>query len=258
MKYMGSKARLVKSILPIMESVRGESVWVEPFVGGANMICEVKGERIGYDYNQNLIACLDALANGWTPPENITRDFYNKCRNAEKNGEVSPIIGYVGVNGSYGGRWFDGGYAGVVITKEGKERNYPKEAYSNVMKQISGLKGVTFLSADYQEISDIWLPENSLIYCDPPYAGTKEYKAANKSGFDTKDFWQWCRDMVRIGHKVFISEYQAPDDFICIWEKGFTSSMRANGVIKGDKKSVEKLFIHEDFYNANKEIFDGY
>lgn len=69
MKYMGSKARIAKHILPIMNLVREDSTWVEPFVGGANMIDKVKGERIVYDYNENLISCLDALAKGWTPPE---------------------------------------------------------------------------------------------------------------------------------------------------------------------------------------------
>lgn len=258
MKYMGSKARLVKHILPLMLKIREDSTWVEPFVGGANMICEVQGDRVGYDYNENLIACLDALSNGWTPPEDISREFYSECRTKERNGEVSPIIGYVGINGSYGGRWFDGGYAGVVTTKEGKERNYPREAYKNVMNQLSGLKGVTFLQSDYKDIEFTNLPENSLIYCDPPYAGTKEYKAANKSGFDTDEFWDWCRDMTIKGHKVFISEYQAPEDFVCIWDKELSSSMRANGVIKGDKKSVERLFVHNNFYENNKGIFNGY
>ena len=39
MKYMGSKNRIAKYILPIMLESRAEGMtWVEPFVGGANMI----------------------------------------------------------------------------------------------------------------------------------------------------------------------------------------------------------------------------
>ena len=42
MQYLGSKKRMVKHILPIMLEQRKEKmVWVEPFVGGANMIGNV-------------------------------------------------------------------------------------------------------------------------------------------------------------------------------------------------------------------------
>ena len=39
MKYLGSKNRIAKHILPIMlEHRKGNMCWVEPFVGGANTI----------------------------------------------------------------------------------------------------------------------------------------------------------------------------------------------------------------------------
>lgn len=41
MKYMGSKNRLAKEIMPIMLKERGQRTWVEPFVGGGNMIDKV-------------------------------------------------------------------------------------------------------------------------------------------------------------------------------------------------------------------------
>ena len=46
MKYMGSKARHAKELLPIILANRTEGQWyVEPFVGGANMIAKVEGLR---------------------------------------------------------------------------------------------------------------------------------------------------------------------------------------------------------------------
>jgi DNA adenine methylase len=250
MKYMGSKNRIAKHILPIILKDRKDGQWyVEPFVGGANMIDKVTGNRIGYDVNECLIACLDALANGWVPPKFITREFYSECRDKFNKSSYSMdercIIGYVGINGSYGGRWFDGGYAGRSVTNSGKVRDYPLEAYNNVMRQIQGLKGVQFLSDDYQYIDYTELPDFSIIYCDPPYQGTKEYITATKSGFNSDDFWQWCRDIAKQGHSVFISEYNAPNDFVCVWEKEVKSSLSANGKIGSNKNSIEKLFIHE-------------
>ncbi|PJC56904.1 hypothetical protein CO024_00620, partial [Candidatus Gracilibacteria bacterium CG_4_9_14_0_2_um_filter_38_7] len=48
--------------------------------------------------------------------------------------------------------------------------------------------------------------------------------------------------MSAIGHSVFVSEYSAPDDFECVWEKKVKSSLSANGVCGGNKGSVERLF----------------
>ncbi len=101
------------------------------------------------------------------------------------------------------------------------------------------LKGVKFLSCDYRELK---IPINSIVYCDPPYDGTKEYIEAVKSGFNPVYFWDWCREVRKLGHKVFVSEYNAPYDFECIWEKEVKSSLGANGVTGGSKKSIEKLF----------------
>ena len=76
-----------------------------------------------------------------------------------------------------------------------------------------------------------------MIYCDPPYQGTKQY--ANATQFDYEKFWQWCRDMSK-NNIVIISEQNAPDDFTCIWQQEVSRSIKAT-----DKsKSVEKLFIY--------------
>ena len=45
MKYLGSKNKIAKYILPIMLENRGERTWVEPFVGGANTIDKVDGKK---------------------------------------------------------------------------------------------------------------------------------------------------------------------------------------------------------------------
>ena len=78
----------------------------------------------------------------------------------------------------------------------------------------------------------------SIIYCDIPYKDTKQY--ATSKNFDHDKFWQWCRDMTKQGHKVFISEYQAPDDFICVWSKEVTNSMNTTLTYK----PVERLFVY--------------
>lgn len=44
------------------------------------------------------------------------------------------------------------------------------------------------------------------------------------------------------GHKVFVSEYTAPDDFVCVWSKQVNNSLTKD---TGSKKGVECLFIHK-------------
>ena len=62
MKYMGSKNRLAKELLPIILKDRKQGQWyVEPFVGGANMIDKVDGNRIGSDNNKYLIEALKMI-----------------------------------------------------------------------------------------------------------------------------------------------------------------------------------------------------
>lgn len=81
MKYMGSKARIAKEILPIiLKDRQPNQYYVEPFVGGCNIIDKVDGLRIGNDINHYLIALFKALQNGWIPPTLITEDYYNEIR----------------------------------------------------------------------------------------------------------------------------------------------------------------------------------
>ena len=67
MKYMGSKARIAKHILPIMLAEcekHGITTWVETMVGGGNMIDKVPDtfERIGYDLNDHCFLSTRSVA----------------------------------------------------------------------------------------------------------------------------------------------------------------------------------------------------
>lgn len=90
-----------------------------------------------------------------------------------------------------------------------------------------------------EDYANLIIPNNSIIYCDIPYQGTKQYEISKN--FDYVRFWEWCRQKVNEGHKVFVSEYYAPNDFVCIWEHELKTSI--NQTIT--KKAVERLFVHE-------------
>jgi DNA adenine methylase len=241
MKYMGSKARYAKEILPIILKDRKPEQWyIEPFAGGMNMIDKVEGNRIANDINEPLVAMWDALVySNWKPPHRITKEDYNEIRKQKTNYKPE-LIGWVGFCCSYSGKYF-GGYAGDYPEsrrlKNGTLPNYQQEAINSTAKQIPKLKGVKFTNKNYWEIE---IPKDSVIYCDPPYQNTTKYA----TDFDHNLFWEWCRELSKQGHSVWVSEYNAPSDFKCVWEKKATSQLSANGKIGGSKISTEKLFLY--------------
>lgn len=244
MKYMGSKARFVKEILPIILKDRKPEQWyVEPFAGGMNAICEVKGNRIANDKNYHLIEMWRWIIKNGIPLKynEINKDLYDYARDIYnkriENTLSDAIIGWIGWMGSANGRFFDGGYSGKSNTKIGTVRDYIKEAINNIEKQLPKMIGVQFENKDYTELE---IPSESIIYCDIPYEGTKQYSTSKE--FNHSIFWNWCREKAKQGHTVFVSEYNAPEDFECVWQKEAKSSLSANGVIGGSKVSVEKLF----------------
>lgn len=234
---MGSKARFTKEILPIILKDRKPEQWyVEPFAGGMNAICEVSGNRIANDIHYYLIEMWKELCNGWIPKK-ITKEEYSEIRTNQSK-YPAYFVGWVGFNCSYSGKWFGGfadDYPESRRNKKGILPNYQMEAINNIPKQVEKLKGVIFQNKPYYELE---LPSNSIVYCDPPYEGTTKYA----NDFDHNLFWNWVRNISKQGHIVFVSEYNAPADFECVWQKEAKSSLSANGVIGGNKVSVEKLF----------------
>ena len=235
MKYMGSKNRIAKEILPIILKDRKENQWyVEPFCGGLGTFDKVIGKRIGADKNKYLIAMWKGLQENRDKPIEISKELYSKARTEYNNGTNIEfddfMIGWIGWMASFNGRFFDGGYSGKTAT-----RDYVDEQIRNTLKQIPLLDGAIFTDKDYFELE---IPSESIIYCDIPYQGTKQYSTSKD--FNHLKFWQWCRDMTNLGHKVFISEYQAPNDFICFWSKEVTNSMNATLTYK----PVERLFVY--------------
>ena len=244
---MGSKNRIAKYLIPIItKDLKEDQYYVEPFVGGCNMIDKIDHPlRIGADFNEYLIAMWKELQNGWIPPEFIEREEHKNIL-TNQNEYTKSLIGYCKTICSYSGT--GSGYAGKVLTKTGITRDYQDEGKRSLLKQKEKIDSINFYHTTYFNLE---IPNNSVIYCDPPYFNTASYK--NVGGFNHEDFYNWVREKVKQGHKVFISEYYMPDDFICIWEKEVSSSLSANGKQGGNKKSTEKLFIHKSQYKELDE-----
>lgn len=90
MKYVGSKTRISKDISKILNEIiinNNINSYIEPFVGGSNMIEHIKCKnKYGYDNNEYLIEFWKRIQQGWNPLTDIvmTKDLYNKVKKKQR------------------------------------------------------------------------------------------------------------------------------------------------------------------------------
>ena len=229
MQYFGGKAKIAKYIVPYLEGVRKDNqIFVEPFVGGANIVSQMSGKRKAYDFNEYLIEMYKGVQNGYELPDSLTEEEYKYIR--EHKDEDKVLTGFVGFGCSFAGKWF-GGYA-----RNKQKHNYCKASKNSLMKKMSTMADVEF---DWRDYKSLFL-KGCLIYCDPPYANTTKYTGV--PDFDSEEFWNimraWSKD-----NDVYISEYEAPDDFVSVLEIPTKTNIRD----KSDNVCcrVEKLFKYK-------------
>jgi DNA adenine methylase len=232
MRYMGGKVKLFNEIFAAINATINISdfeYWIEPFVGGCNFIDKISNiKRIGNDKHKHLICMFKHLENGWIPPDYLSEEEYLKLKELSKNDIDNPLIGFAGFCCSFGGKFF-GGYA-----RNKTHRNYAGEGKRALIKQAPLLKDVQFYNLDYKELI---IPNNSIVYCDPPYANSTKYKC----DFNHEEFWDYCNKLTKRNIKVFVSEYSAPNDWKCIWQKEVFSNIRR----KNKERKFERLFHKE-------------
>lgn len=226
---MGGKYRIAKYLSPIILATKPRVV-VEPFCGALNVTVRLLMDDTdvvvhAYDAHCDLIDMWRAVQAGWEPPTNLGRDEYNALRNSE----ASPLRTFAGYGCSFSGKWF-GGYA-----SNNTGRNYALNAHNSIMRRAPFLSRVIFNCRSYEAISDF--PENSVIYCDPPYAGTTD--PGEQHRFDHVAFWRWVNARTV---PCYVSEYVAPPSQPLVWEREVKTDMRTN---TGKAERTERLFINQ-------------
>lgn len=234
MRYVGSKRRIAKEILPIItKGIEQYDYYIEPFVGGANSFCLVDYPKIGQDSNQYAIQALKLIRDNLEllpkNKEELTEEEYKKIKNDPRN----ILHGYVGFACSFGGKWY-GGYPRGFKADGITPRDIIEESYKNAVKQSHGLQNSCLMVRRFVKECILGI-HNSIIYCDPPYQGTLGYNTP----FNHEEFFHICRKLVKNNNKIFISEYSAPPDFKCVWSKEQTTTINAR---TGYKRAIEKLF----------------
>ena len=100
------------------------------------------------------------------------------------------------------------------------------------------MQNVTIVCGDYS-LSKDFIDKFTFVYLDPPYKNTKQY---SKQNINYEEFYNFCRELSK-DNIVVISEYDMPDDFVCIWKKE-RKVLQKSDRVTGDK-ATEKLFTYK-------------
>ena len=115
------------------------------------------------------------------------------------------------------------------------------------LQSLQSLQRLQSLQSLQKSYDDIYIEENSIIYCDPPYNNTAQYVTGD---FDNNAFFDWCKKQKEL---VVVSEYEAPDDFQCVANFNRRSKLQGGTNGKRDGKA-ERLFVRRNQMNMfNKQ-----
>ena len=245
MMYLGGKSRLAKRIgAAILENTNQRGCYIEPMIGGGSVFFELAPhfqKSYGGDVQEDLILMYQALADGWVPPDTVTEEEWSELRDSPP----SALRAFAGFGCSFGGRFFEG----YGRDRDGR-RNFAAEAKRSLVAHQRVMDGLPvppfFTHVGYDE----WWPlKGSVVYLDPPYAGTKDY-TSKRSGvpvFDHDGFWATATRWAQSGVHVFVSEFSAPVGWNPVWER--ERSVGVGGFQNaGYTKKTDKLFIYGKGY----------
>lgn len=234
MKYLGSKNRLSKDLVPIIQEFIDDNNikhYYEPFVGGCNLIDKIKCEnKYGSDIHPYLIALLKQTQIDTSVfPKTISENEYKLVR-ANPQNYPDWYVGLVGFC-SFGGKWW-GGYPRGYKNDKVTHRDICNETIRNLIKQAPKLKDIKLDCRSFEQSTKV---SNFVIYCDIPYRSSTKYATDD---FPYERFYDWTREMSK-DNIVLVSEYWMPDDFECIWSKSLKCTLDKNS--RADK--IERLFM---------------
>lgn len=203
-----------------------------------NIIDKIKcNTKIASDNNWYLIELFKNKDKIQFLPDVVTKELYNECRCAYYNNDFTRyepgFIAAIGFLSSYSGRFYDGGFNGQGFLDGRTKRNYYNESKRNLLKQITQLSNIKFQYGDYENLYTN--QKDCLFYCDIPYQNVKQYSTSIDFNYDR--FWNWAERMSE-NNFVIVSEYNAPENWECIWKKDLLKTMNHGNNVK----STEKLF----------------
>lgn len=116
-----------------------------------------------------------------------------------------------------------------AIRKSGKRFDLEKLQRLNGLERLERLERLEIKNLSYESVKIETPPEQTVIYCDPPYFGTEKYQ----NTLNHREFYDWVN---RSPYKIYVSSYES--ELPCVLEMAHRSTLSATA----NNKVVERLF----------------
>ncbi len=230
MRYLGGKHRQAAEIARVITELRnGRARYVEPFVGGGSVLAAVAPlfeHAEASDIVPELIALWRAVQAGWMPPATMSEQEWR----ALKDSPPSALKGWAAYAASYNGKYF----AGYGPRAAG--RDYLAESQRGIARKATNIGHVVF---EWQDYGDCSIDAETVVYCDPPYAGVESYHGVGE--FDHERFWWTVNIWAKTEALVLVHEYTAPEDWIAVHSRARIETMDHGGPSSGPR--TESIFV---------------
>lgn len=238
--WAGGKSKLLKQYSPLIPDLNNVSSYVEPFFGGGalfaaiksgtpelpGMVNDINSELIGLlnktksDYN-NFVSHLHILEEEYLSINVLNKElrkeyFYKKRKEywSLPEGETKTVaLLYFLMKTAFNGIWQgckeSNGRFGTpagLMTQTDKVFDYDRIKTWN-----DALQNTAIFSGSYEQLE---IPENSWIYCDPPYRDSFTTYSLDFDDSHQLDLIKWCRKMHKEkGCTVWLANREANDNF---------------------------------------------
>lgn len=238
--WAGGKSKLLKQYSPLIPDLNNVSSYVEPFFGGGalfaaiksgtpelpGMVNDINSELIGLlnktksDYN-NFVSHLHILEEEYLSINVLNKElrkeyFYKKRKEywSLPEGETKTVaLLYFLMKTAFNGIWQgckeSNGRFGTpagLMTQTDKVFDYDRIKTWN-----DALQNTAIFSGSYEQLE---IPENSWIYCDPPYRDSFTTYSLDFDDSHQLDLIKWCRKMHQEkGCTVWLANREANDNF---------------------------------------------
>lgn len=276
--YKGSKniiaGKLVANI-PVTDN------FVDIMCGGMAMshaMKEIRSEtKVHANDNDRLLADFHGLLQRgeWTPPDHFVtrREFFER---KDRDIDIAIIYSFGNDRGSYMYSYErEPKIAAIsdVLIRGGLPESYERflksdtRAYCGVdvayirdvqricaiirfqrkmMGKVSSIQCGSYFDYKFDESMN---PDNTVVYCDPPYIGTS-FRQYKEGRFHHERFYWWLRNSRFL---CIVSEFSMPSDFVCVFECERNVITEGKGA---SRKSTERLFVHESKVNMYMEMME--
>ena len=211
MAYQGGKALVKEYILRVLNHpVFDGWDFGDVFFGMGHIGSGVKNKRSYHfsDLSPRLVALHDAVRqHGVEALPHISKTKYDALRALDGNDAISGAAAYLYT-------WQGKEWGGYIDRRHG--RCYAKARLKHLkrLRRSEAYRNATFQCCSIFDYS-ARDTDDTLIYCDPPYKGTTNYRVNKDRPFDHEAYWAFVRKL-SVRNVVFTSECTAPPDFISV------------------------------------------